>query len=202
MSDNRSGRGERLERGGKQLPGAATARTNRVSKGRKGKLQFRDLVELALEGKQLRGNEQSSLHTDRVRLRRVLPAIGHLTIRQLTPGRLERFLEGLARGDASHDPVKGATVIASIRCSSSIVQHAVRQRLVGGNPRRRKCAAVERVADSFRHLGSHEQRRLLAAIRLYSKWKVLEVELAIHAGRRRGEQFNARWADWHVQGEP
>jgi len=88
----------------------AILRRDQVSRGDKSEMRFRDLVESALEAKQLRGNEASSIHTDRVRLRRILPAIGHLKIGQLTSGRIERFLQDLARGDESYTQLKGATI--------------------------------------------------------------------------------------------
>ncbi len=50
-----------------------------------------------------------------------------------------------------------------------------------------------------RYLGRDEQHRLIAAIRQDRPKKILEVELAILSGMRRGEQFNAKWEDWKVQ---
>jgi len=189
-------------------PGAAS-RTNRMPKRAKREMRFRDLVEPALEAKRLRGNEPSSLATDRWRLRRVLPVIGHLKIRQLTSGRLERFLQGLARGDALRDPVKGATVNRFHSLLGSIFRYAVRQGFAEVNPL--AGGSVERSKESPiipRYLGRDEQRRLLAAIRLECPKKALEVELAILSGMRRGEQFNAKWEDWkpaegilHVHGK-
>jgi site-specific recombinase XerD len=169
----------------------------RVSKVAKRQTRFQDLVESALEAKRLRGNEESSIQTDRVRLRRVLPAIGHVKVRHLTAGRIERFLQDLARGDESHDPAKGATVNRFHSLLSSIFQHAVRQGLAPANP-----LAVGSVPWSkesqihIRYLGRDEQRKLLVAIRATDPRKVVELELAIVTGMRRGEQFNARWQDW------
>jgi|SRR5580700_3969131 integrase len=160
-------------------------------------LRFRDLVEPALEAKQLRGNEASSIHTDRVRLRRVLPAIGHLTLRQLTPGRVESFLQDLARGDAEHPPVTGATVNRFHSLLSSIFRYAVRKGFADVNPL--AGGSVPRSKESPiipRFLGRAEQRRLFAVIRQSCPEKVVEVELAILTGMRRSEQFNARWQDW------
>jgi integrase len=163
----------------------------------KRKMRFRALVEPALEAKQLRGNEASSIHTDRVRLRRVLPAIGHLTIRQLTPGRIESFLQGLARGDAERPPVKGATVNRYHSLIFSIFSDAVRKGFIDANPL--AGGRVQRSKESPiipRYLSRAEQRRLLAAIRQSCPEKVAEVELAILTGMRRSEQWNSRWQDW------
>jgi integrase len=200
MSQNSSGKRKSFERNGKVLPGAVMARTIRASKGRKGEVRFRDIVEPALEGKQSRGNEASSIHTDRVRLRRILPAVGHLKLKQLTPGRLERFLEDLARGDGTHDPLKGATVNRFHSLLSSIFRYAVRQGLADVNPL--AGGSIPRSKESrihVRYLSRDEQRRVLAVIRMDCPRKALEVELAILTGMRRGEQFNAKWADWKVQ---
>jgi site-specific recombinase XerD len=180
--------------------GATGPRTNRSTKGRKRELRFRDFVESALEAKRLRGNQASSILTDRSRLRRVLPAIGHLKSRQLTPGRMERFLQDLARGDDSHRPVKGATVNRFHSLLSSIFLHAVRQGLIAHNPMADGIVPWSKESQiHVRYLGKDEQRRLLAALRRDRPEHELEVELAILTGMRRGEQFNARWADWKVQ---
>src|SRR6202021_2962253 len=99
------------QRGSELKAQRAASQKARASQGQtKREMRFRELVEPALESKQLRGNEASSIHTDRVRLRRVLPALGHLKVRQLTARRIESFLQDLARGDGEHPPLKGATV--------------------------------------------------------------------------------------------
>jgi integrase len=176
----------------------AASQKARASRGQpRREMRFRELVEPALEAKLLRGNEASSIHTDRVRLRRVLPAIGHLTIRQLTPARIESFLQSLARGDAEHPPVKGATVNRYHSLIFSIVSDAVRKGFIAANPL--AGGKVQRSKESPiipRFLSRAEQRRLLAVIGRSCPEKVAEVELAILTGMRRSEQFNARWQDW------
>jgi integrase len=200
VNEHLSGKGKRLHSGGKRSPGAATLRTTRVSRGGKRELRFRDLVEPALKAKLDRGNEASSLYTDRVRLRRILPAIGHLKLRELTAGRIELFLQDLVNGDGAHPAVKGATRNRFHSLISSIFRYAVRQGLATVNPL--AGGSVPRSKESkirVRYLGREEQRRLLAAIRQDCPKKVLEVELAILTGMRRGEQFNARWEEWKTQ---
>jgi integrase len=178
---------------------AAPAPRMRQSKPAKRAMRFSDLVEPAHEAKLLRGNEPASIHTDRVRLRRILPAIGHLRISHLTPGRIERCLQDLARGDESHKPVKGATINRFHSLLSSICRYGVRQGFLDANPM--AGGSVPRSKESpihVRYLGRDEQRRLLAAIRSDCPKKTLEVELAILTGMRRGEQFNAKWQDWKI----
>jgi len=181
------------------LPDGAS-RTNRKAEGARGELRFRELTELALEAKRLRGNEESSIHTDRMRLRRVIPVIRNVKIGQLTSGRIERILQDLARGDESHCQLKGATINRFHSLLSSIFRYAVRQGfahvnpLAGGSVPRSKESPIH-----VRYLGRDEQRRLLVAIRQDCPKKVFEVELAILTGMRRGEQFNSKWEDWKIQ---
>jgi site-specific recombinase XerD len=180
---------------------SAILRRDRVARGGKSELRFRDLVEPALQAKQdLQGNEISSIKTDRVRLRRVLPAIGHLKIGDLTAGRIARLLQDLARGDESHKAIKGATVNRYHSLISSIFRYAVRQEFCDVNPL--ASGSVPWSKESLIHvrfLESDEQRRLLQVIRKECPKKALELELAILTGMRRGEQFNARWEDWKVE---
>jgi site-specific recombinase XerD len=186
----------------RRAPGARPAHdgacaTLRTRRGGKSEVRFRDLVEPALEAKELRGNEPSSIETDRVRLKRILPVIGHLKVGQLTSARIERFLQDLARGDASHRPLKGATVNRFHSLLSSIFHHAVRQGLAGVNPLAIGSIPWSKEAQiHIRYLARDEQRRVVRAIREADPKKVVELELAIVSGMRRGEQYNSRWQDW------
>lgn len=196
MTEHVNGKGRR---GRKIVADGGALRTNRAAKRAKGELRFRDLVESALEAKQLRGNQESSLKTDRVRLNRILPALGHVKLRQLTPGRIERFLQDLARGDGGHDPIKGATVNRFHSLLSSIFQHAVRQGLAHANPLAGGSVPWSKESPiHVRFLARDEQRRLLSVIHKDCPRKAVELELAILTGMRRGEQFNAKWADWKI----
>jgi site-specific recombinase XerD len=130
-----------------------------------------------------------------MRLRRVLPAIGHLKIHELTAGRLERFLQDLGRGDGSHPQLKGASINRYHSLLSSFFGYAVRQGLVEVNP----MGKVPRAKESpihVRYLGREEQRSLVRAIREVDPKKVVEIELAILTGLRRSEQFGAEWQNW------
>jgi site-specific recombinase XerD len=189
-----------FERGGKIAAPGAALRTNRPPKGAKRELRFRDLVEPALQAKkELQKNEASSIHTDRVRLRRILPAIGHVKVRALTAGRIARLLQDLGRGDASHPPLKGATINRFHSLLSSIFHHAMRQGFIDVNPMAGSSVPWSKESPiHVRFLEREEQRRLLRVIRQDCPRKVLEVELAILTGMRRGEQFNAKWEDWRI----
>lgn len=190
---------KKFARGRRSVTDVAAPGTSRVPKGARRELRFRDLVESALEAKRLRGNEPSSLASDRWRLRRVLPILGHVKVGALTGGRIELFLQSLARGDALHDPVRGATVNRYHSLLQSIFRYAMRQGLVRVNPL--AGGSVERSKESPiipRYLGRDEQRRLLRVIRQECPKKALELELAILSGMRRGEQFNAKWEEWKI----
>jgi integrase len=176
----------------------AVLRRERVARVGKRELRFRDLVEPALDAKQhLLGNELSSIGTDRVRLRRILPAIGHLNVRALTAGRIARVLEDLARGGESHRELKGATVNRFHSLLSSIFRHAVRQGLCRVNPLASGSVPWKKESPiHVRFLEREEQRGLVRVIEQECPKKTLELELAILTGMRRSEQFNARWEDW------
>jgi integrase len=131
-------------------------------------------------------------------LRRILPEIGHLKIRtELTRGRLEQLLQNFARGDEAHRGVKGATINRFHSLLSTIFSHGIRQGFLEVNPM--AGGGVPRSKESpihVRYLSLEEQRRLVRVIREDCPKKVLEVELGILSGMRRGEQFGAEWQNW------
>ena len=171
------------------------------ARSRNKQLRFSDLVEPALEEKRdLKHNEASSIRTDRVRLRRILPVIGDAEINKLTPGHLARLLQSLSRGDATHRGIKGSTMNRFHSLLSTIFRYAVRSGFLDVNPMAR--GSVPRSKEPpihVRYLSSEEQRRLLAVIRKDCPHKALELELAILTGMRRGEQFNAEWQKWNAK---
>jgi integrase len=112
---------------------------------------------------------------------------------------MERLLQDLKRGDGSRPELKGATYNRFHSLLSSIFRYAVRQGLTDVNPL--AAGSVPRSKESkirVRFLERDEQRRLLRMIRRDCPKKVLEVELAILTGMRRGEQFNAKWEEWKI----
>lgn len=164
-------------------------------------LRFRDLVEPVLAEKgDLKKNEPSSLETDRVRLRRILPVIGAMEIRKITPGQLAELLEALARGDAAHRPVKGSTLNRFRSLLSTFFGYAVRKGTLDVNPMADgKVPRSKESRSHVRYLSGEEQRELLAVIRRDCPDKAPEFELAILTGMRRGEQFNAEWRRWNAK---
>jgi site-specific recombinase XerD len=187
-----------------ETPPASTVgkvRRPRISRVAKRTVRFKDLVAPALEAKKLRGNQSSSLVTDHFRLRRILPVLGNVKMRQLSAARIERFLLDLARGDSAHAPLSGATVNRFRSLISSIFRYALRQGFVGANPL--GAGALPWSKESAivpRFLHQNEQRKLLYIIHAdYGPIKALEWELSVLTGMRRSEQYNSRWQDWHVQ---
>ena len=161
-------------------------------------LRFRDLVEPALEGKLTRGNRESSVDTDRAWLKRLLPLIGGMPVKQLTPAFLEGLLERLARGDKHHDPVSGATVNRYRSCLSSIFAYAVRKGHMKANPLAGKVIPWSKEAKlHVRYLGQEEERRLLEVIRQDCPEKEPELVLALTTGARRGELWGLLWSHVH-----
>jgi len=177
----------------------------REARGRRPKrdLRFRDLIEPALEAKQFQGNRPSSIETDRKRLGKILPYIGHMKTstlgRPTAAGKIERILQDLARGNG-RGPLKGSTINRFHSLLSSVFTHARRQGLLKVNPLADGSLPWSKESQiHVRYLGRDEQRRLLRVIREDDPKKTIEVELAILTGLRRGEQFNAKWEDWKVK---
>jgi integrase len=123
-----------------------------------------------------------------------------MKMRELTAGRIERLLLDLAGGDESHKRLKGATVNRFHSLLSSIFRYAVRHGHADANPLAGGSIPWSKESPiHVRYLAGDEQRRLVRVIRRDSgPKKVLELELAILSGMRRGEQFGAKWQDWEI----
>jgi integrase len=160
--------------------------------GKRG-LRFRDLAELALQEKQKSGKKKSSLRADRVRLRVLDPVVGSLRVSKFKPRTFAHALTDIAEGrQLTHASFNRYHALVS-----SICAYGVREELLQINPmadgrvQRRKEGEIH-----VRYLEGHEQSQLLLVIKRECPPKADEFELAILLGTRRGELFNARWADW------
>lgn len=163
------------------------------AKSRKHQLRFRELAEFALEAKAKRGVRESTLRADRVRLSVLDSAIGGLKLSKFKPRVFSHALTDIA--DSRR--LTPATFNRYHALVSSICAFGVREEFLDINPM--TDGRVERRSESrihVRYLERHEQSQLLSVIRRDCRAKADEVELAILSGMRRGEQFNARWADW------
>jgi integrase len=164
-----------------------------ATKGGKRRLRFRELAELALEAKAKRGVKQSTLRADRVRLSVLDPVVGGLKLSKFKPRVFSHALTDIA--DCRR--LTAASFNRYHALVSSICAFGVREEFLQINPM--ADGRVERRSESrihVRYLELHEQSQLLRVIRRECPTKADEVELAILSGMRRGEQFNARWADW------
>jgi integrase len=161
-------------------------------KGRRG-LRFRDLAQMALAAKEARGIRPLSLRADRLRFSVLDPLIGHLRLSRLKPRTFAHALADVAR-DRGLTP---ATFNRYLALCSSVCAFGVREELLAVNPL--QDGRVQKRPESgihVRYLERHEQSQLLAVIKRVCPEKAVEVELAVLCGTRRGELFNARWADW------
>ena len=173
------------------------------------KLSFADLVGPAIEAKRLRGNSEASISKDVQRLDRVLPMLANIPAREVTPGIIERILESLARGDGTHQALKGATVNRYHSAIGSVLRYAARQEFIRSNPLAGGAVPWSKEQKvHVRYLSTDEEARLLAVIRADLPEKEMEFRLAVLTGMRRSEQYTAKWEDWspeagvlHVRGK-
>ncbi len=126
------------------------------------------------------------------------PILGSLKISKFKPRTFAHALTDIAEGrQLSHASFNRYHALVS-----SICAYGVREELLEINPM--ADGRVQRRTEgrvNLRYLERHEQSQLLAVIKRDCPAKADEVELAILTGMRRGEQFNAKWADWKKKGK-
>ncbi len=149
---------------------------------------FRDVANLVLEQKRLRLSPQS-YETDVRRLEALLPTIGSLALEELTSARLEQVL-----GDLKRSGLAGATVNRHRSLISSIFAAAIRQDIVSVNPLAR-VKPFKESAGRLRYLLDDEEKRLRAVVKRDYPEKLPELQLALHTGMRRGEQWSLKWSN-------
>lgn len=176
-----------------------TSRTKRKRPGRR-VIFFRDLAEPAIEAKRLRGNQDASIAKDLQRLNRIMPLLGHIPVKEVTAGLVERVLqrikEGGKIGGKTWPPVGFATVNRYHALVSSILKWCARQEYIKGNPcSDGACPWSPEQKVHIRYLSADEEARLLDVIRRDCPEKELEFKLAILTGARRSELFNLKWAN-------
>jgi integrase len=172
-------------------PGAISGRHGRPM-GMRG-LRFRDLAELALEEKRKSGIRNSSLRADRVRLSVLDPVIGSLRVSSFKARTFAHALADIAeQRRLSHGSFNRYHSLVSSVCAYGVREELLEVNpLAAGRVRRRGEARIH-----VRFLERHEQSQVIDQIKREHPAKTDELELAILTGMRRGEQFNAKWADW------
>jgi site-specific recombinase XerD len=151
---------------------------------------FGELADLAIADKKLR-LARRSWKKDEQRLKPVKKLWRDLPAKHIDAARIEAFLATLRESEIS-----GSTANRYRSLISSIFSFAVRAGKIEVNP----VARVRRFKESeprVRFLGDDEETALRAALRGQPDGEVREAELdlALHTGIRRGEQFGLRWSD-------
>lgn len=160
------------------------------------RLLFIDLVEPALEGKLLRGGRETSVEKDRAWWNVLAPIMAHWPVREITPAKITRLLENLARGDKRHGPRSGATVNRYHSFISSVFLDATRRGTIKKNPTGGEEIAWSKETEiHVRYLLNAEEDRLFPILWNEDPRHALEMVLAISTGCRRGEQWDLEWKD-------
>ncbi|MBZ5700290.1 MAG: tyrosine-type recombinase/integrase [Acidobacteriia bacterium] len=147
---------------------------------------FKKLAEETIRRKALRLAPQT-IETDTIRLKQLLPLIGHMRFDRLSPERIEETLAKLKESGLSN-----STLNRYRSFISSVFSYALKVNLVSMNP----VARVGRYRENdsrLRWLRPEEEELIRGALEVDThRW---EFDLALHTGMRRGEQFWLRWKD-------
>lgn len=165
---------------------------------REPKLTLRELAEKRMESKKPHLSSRS-YETDEARLDRILMALGDAPAAKLSAAKIEAFLRGLLDPHAvgkGKEPRGAAKSTANRYRSllSSIFSHGMRAGLVGRNPVK-QIDRMREPAGRVRFLDVEEERAIRAAAAAVHPGHGFEIDLAIHTGMRRGEQWGLRWQD-------
>jgi integrase len=152
----------------------------------KREITFREMADLYLE-RHAKINKRS-WKTDEERLKRLKARFGNKRLSTITKGEVERFRAKLAQ------EISGATVNRYIALLKTVFNKAIEWGKTKHNPVR----GIKQFSEShrIRYLTDDEERALKAEFPPnYWPW----IEIAIHTGMRRGEQFSLRWEHVNFQ---
>lgn len=130
--------------------------------------------------------------------KRILPALGHMDIRQLKPAHILQFLNGLKesrkRFDSQGGSISDQTIKYCFRVLSSMLQDAVEWQVIDINP----CTKVKRPRSKRSKVklpSEGEIKHMLAELNEEPlKYRTI-ILLAIDTGLRRGELVGLKWQD-------
>jgi integrase len=148
-------------------------------------ITFGELMDEALAQKRGRISPLS-FRMDELRVRALRPILGTLPASNLTAVRIDEVLRGL------REKLSGPTVNRYRSLLSSVFSFAVRSGRLHANPIRQ----VPRYKESegrVRFLTVDEEKALRKIIRRFCPEREAELDLALHTGIRRGEQFSLKW---------
>ena len=166
------------------------------------RMTFSELARLALESK--RGRiAPLSFASDTQRTREIEDILGSALIDKIGPLDIDRVLSKIQNqrtasrqkgGKRKGLPLSGSTVNRYRAALSSTFTYAIKTKLLAENPVR-EIEKYNEPDGRERYLDPNEEVALRLVIREYCPEREVELDLALHTGMRRGEQFDLRWQD-------
>jgi site-specific recombinase XerD len=156
-----------------------------IPKSHKPKTTFKELAETRMAAKKIR-LAPASYYSDERRLKPLIREFGSMPAEEVTVEKINTFLATLKASRS------GSTVNRYRSLLSNIFTVGVRSGTVPFNPLSR----VDKFRESdsrIRFLDAEEEKSLRAAVRAQSAEHEAEIDLALHTGIRRGEQFGLTW---------
>jgi site-specific recombinase XerD len=156
-----------------------------IPKSHKPKTTFEELAETRMAAKKIR-LAPGSYYSDQKRLKPLIKEFGSMPAEEVSVDKINAFLATLRESRS------GSTVNRYRSLLSNIFTVGIRSGTVAFNP----VSRVDKFRESdsrIRFLDAEEEKSLRAAVRAQSVEHEAELDLALHTGIRRGEQFGLTW---------